>query len=85
MYADNIGMPALSSNRVAKKSASGESGIDWQMKRSDVGLSTKGPEGVTGVENTSRSTQGEVTGLEITLISAPYLTTRKKKRFVTFV
>jgi len=41
----------------------------------------KAPEGVTGAENTSCSTQGEVLGLEITLISVLFLITRKKKYF----
>jgi len=44
----------------------------------------KDPEGVTGAENTSGNTQGEVLGLEKTLISVLYLITRKKKIF-TFV
>jgi len=41
----------------------------------------KAPEGVNGAENTSCSTQGEVLGLEMTLISVPYLIKRKKKVF----
>ena len=45
----------------------------------------KALEGVTGAENTSGSTQGVVLGLGMTLMSAPYLLTRGKKKDLTFV